>query len=54
MFQEVNHYVVIGNGHSKPVGNNVEYLIFLETSYAEMDLINEAHSFGHQTWANKE
>ena len=54
MLQEVNIDVGIGNGCSRPVGKDVESLVFLQISHAEMNLLTEAHSFGHQTRANKE
>ena len=49
MLQEVNLDVGIGNGCSRPVGKDVESLVFLQTSHAEMNLLTEACSFGHQT-----
>ena len=47
MRQEVNLDVKIGNGCSRPMGKDVESLLFLQTLYAAMDLLTEAHSFGH-------
>ena len=54
MLQKVNLNVGIGNGCSRPVGKDVESLVFLQTSHAEMNFLTEARSFGHQTQANKE
>ena len=47
MLQEVNLNVGIVNGCSRPVGKDVESLVFLQTSHAEMNLLIEAHSFGY-------
>ena len=54
MFQEVNLVVEIGNGFSRPVGKDVESLVFLQTLHTEMNLLTEACSFGYQTRVNKE
>ena len=51
---EVNFDVGIVHGCSRPVGKDVESLVFLQTSHAEMNFLVEASSFGHQTLANKE
>ena len=48
MPQEVNLYMGIDKGFSRPVGKNVESLVFLQTSHAEVNLLTQAHSFGYQ------
>ena len=53
ILQEVNLDVDIDNLWSRPVGKDAESLVFLQTSYAEINLLIEAQSIGHQTWANK-
>ena len=37
ILQEVNLDVEIGNGCSRPVGKDVESLVFLQISYVEMN-----------------
>ena len=54
ILEEVNLDEGIRNGYSRPVGKDVESLVFLQASYAEMNLLIETHSIGHQTRANKE
>ena len=46
ILQEKNLNVGIGNGCSRPVGKNVESLVFLQTSYSAMNLLIEACNFG--------
>ena len=41
ILQEVNIDMVIGNGCSRPVGKDVESLVFLQKSYSAMDLLTE-------------
>ena len=53
MLQEVNLDVEISNEFSRPVGKDVEYLVFLQTSHAEMNFLVETSSFGHQTLTNQ-
>ena len=52
--QEVNIDMGIGNGCSRPVGKDVEPLVFLQISDTAMNLLTEAYSFCHQTLVNKE
>ena len=47
MLQEVNLNVGIGNGYSRPVGKDVESLVFLQISYVKMNLVTEARSFSY-------
>ena len=54
MLYEMNLDAVIGDGCSRPVGKNVESLAFLQISHAEMNMLTEAQSFGHQKGANRE
>ena len=54
MLQEVNLDVGIGNVCSRPVSKDVESLVFLQISHAEMNFLTEARSFVHQTLANNE
>ena len=51
---EVNLDVDIGNGCSRPVGKDVEFLVFLQTPHAEMNLLSKSQSFGHQIQENNE
>ena len=54
MLHEVNHNEVNGNECSRSVGKDVESLVFLQISHAEMNLPTKAPSFGHLKSANKE
>ena len=54
MFQEVNLDMQTSNGCSIPVGKDVKSLVFLQASYAPMNLLMEAYSLGQKTRANKE
>ena len=49
----VNLGIGIGNVCNIPVGKDVESLVLLQTSRAEINLLAETHSLGHQTKANK-
>ena len=48
MLQEVNLNLRIGEGCNRPVGKDVESLVFLKISHTGMDSLIEANSFGHQ------
>ena len=54
MLQEVNLDVEIGRGCNISVGKDKESLVFLQISYATMNLLMELCSFGHQTRVNKD
>ena len=52
MLEEVNLYLGIGNRCNRLVGKDVESLVFQQLSHIAMNLLTEAHSFGHQTQAS--
>ena len=54
MLQEVNLDVVVGNGCSRPVGKDVESLVFLQTSHAKVNLLTKADSFGRPNTSKQE
>ena len=53
MLQAVNLDDGFGNGCSRAVGKDMESLVFLQVSYAEMNLLMETCSFDHETRAKK-
>ena len=54
MLQEVSVDVGIGNGCGRPLGKDIESLVFLQASHAYKNLSKEAYSFGQKTLVKEE
>ena len=54
MIHKVYLDIVIGNGCSRQVDKDIEYLVFLQISHIAVNLQTGAGSFGHQPRASKE
>ena len=54
MLQGVNLNVGIANVCSRPVGKDMESLVFLQKSHAKINLLMEACTFYHQTLVDTE